>query len=136
MTTTEILNILNQKKDLSFQAIFEEMPDLTFPILLDTYCVQKQIKKSELIKKTNLDRTYAYKIMNGFRVPSQDKVIQFALALHLDVHDTNLLLTLSNNKSLYPKIKRDALIIYSLNHQLSVIQTNELLDEYHFHILE
>ena len=49
--------------------------------------------------------------------------------------DTNILLTLSQYKSLYPKIKRDALIILCINKQYSVMKTNELLDEYGFEIL-
>lgn len=136
MTTTEILNILQRDKNLSLEDLLNELPNLTFSLLLDTFCEQKSISKSQLIKKTTLDRTYAYQIMNETKIPSQDKVIQLALGLNLNLHDTNMLLTLSNNKSLYPKIKRDALIIFCIHHQYTVIQTNELLQDYQFPILE
>lgn len=136
MTTTEILNILQRDKNLSLEDLLNELPNLTFSLLLDTFCEQKSISKSQLIKKTTLDRTYAYQIMNETKTPSQDKVIQLALGLNLNLHDTNMLLTLSNNKSLYPKIKRDALIIFCIHHQYTVIQTNELLQDYQFPILE
>lgn len=136
MTTTQILDILDQNKDVAFESLFEELPNLTFPLLLETFCEKQQKKKSELILKTTLDRTYAYQIMNGTKLPSQDKVLQLCLALNLDLHDTNLLLTLSHNQSLYPKIKRDALIIFAISHHYSVMQTNELLEEYQFPILK
>lgn len=136
MTTTQILDILDQNKDIAFESLFEELPNLTFPLLLETFCEKQQMKKSELILKTTLDRTYAYQIMNGTKLPSQDKVLQLCLALNLDLHDTNLLLTLSHNQSLYPKIKRDALIIFAISHHYSVMQTNELLEEYQFPILK
>ena len=136
MTTTEILNILQRDKNLSLEDLLNELPNLTFSLLLDTFCEKKSISKSQLIKKTTLDRTYAYQIMNETKTPSQDKVIQLALGLNLNLHDTNMLLTLSNNKSLYPKIKRDALIIFCIHHQYTVIQTNELLQDYQFPILE
>lgn len=136
MTTTQILDKLDQNKDIAFESLFEELPNLTFPLLLETFCEKQQMKKSELILKTTLDRTYAYQIMNGTKLPSQDKVLQLCLALNLDLHDTNLLLTLSHNQSLYPKIKRDALIIFAISHHYSVMQTNELLEEYQFPILK
>lgn len=134
MTTTELLNILNQNPSLP--ELLQKIPDLTFldylTMLLDTH----HLSKSQLIQKTYLERTYAYQILNGTRLPKKDKVLQIAIALELDIHDTNILLTLSQNQTLYPKIKRDALIIFGLNHHYDIQKINELLDEYHFPILE
>lgn len=134
MTTTELLNILNQNPSLP--ELLQKIPDLTFldylTMLLDTH----HLTKSQLIQKTYLERTYAYQILNGTRLPKKDKVLQIAIALELDIHDTNILLTLSQNQTLYPKIKRDALIIFGLNHHYDIQKINELLDEYHFPILE
>ena len=136
MTTTELLEILNQESNISLDELLKKIPDLTFVHYIDTILERENISKSQIIKKTTLERTYAYQIMNGTKNPNQDKVIQLALALRLDLNDTNRLLTLSRNKSLYPKIKRDALIIYCLKNHYSVMQTNDLLDEYHFQILD
>lgn len=135
MTTTQLLNILKQNRDIPLDELLKEIPDLTFVDYLETLLEQRSITKGDLIVQTTLDRTYAYQIMNGSKNPSQDKVIQFALALRLNLHDTNVLLTLSKNESLYPKIKRDALIIFCINKHYSVIQTNQLLDDYHYSIL-
>lgn len=136
MTTTELLNILNQNQHLSFQELFQKIPDITFLDYLSMLLETHHISKSELIKKTYLERTYAYQILNGTRLPKKDKVLQIAIALQLDLHETNILLTLSNNQNLYPKIKRDALIIFGLNHHYDIQRINELLDEYTFPILE
>lgn len=134
MNTTQLLNILSETDNLD--DILEKIPDLSFSLLLESFCERAHMTKSDLIKKTNLDRTYAYQIFNNTKNPSQDKVIQLALALSLNLHDTNLLLTLSNNKSLYPKLKRDAVIIFCINKKYSVMETNELLDEYQYPILQ
>lgn len=134
MNTTQLLDILNETDNLD--DILEKIPDLSFSLLLESFCERAHMTKSDLIKKTTLDRTYAYQIINNTKNPSQDKVIQLALALSLNLHDTNLLLTLSNNKSLYPKLKRDAVIIFCINKKYSVIETNELLDEYQYSILQ
>ncbi|MDD8049612.1 MAG: helix-turn-helix transcriptional regulator [Thomasclavelia sp.] len=83
-----------------------------------------------------MSRTYAYQIINGTKMPSKDKVIALAIALKCDLHETNNLLNLSNNGNLYSKVKRDALIIKSLNNKYSVEKTNILLDEYNLEILK
>ncbi|MEG0366322.1 MAG: helix-turn-helix transcriptional regulator [Coprobacillus sp.] len=135
MTTTQLLNILKQNKNISLNELLKEIPDLSFVDYLETLLEQCALSKGDLIARTSLDRTYAYQIMNGTKNPSQDKVVQIALALSLNLHDTNVLLTLSKNESLYPKVKRDALIIFCINKHYTVMQTNQLLDEYHYDIL-
>lgn len=97
--------------------------------------IQKKITKSQLIQYSNLDRTYGYQILNGTKKPSRIKVIQIALSLQLTYQETNNLLSLSNNGSLYPKVKFDAIILLALKNHYSVMETNLLLDNYHLPIL-
>lgn len=85
---------------------------------------------------TNLHRTYAYQIFNGQKKPSRSKIIQIALALQLDIRETNNLLSLSDNGYLYPKVRYDAIILYALEHKKSIIDTNLILDMYELPILE
>ena len=136
MTTIELLTILNQNKDISFHELLRKIPEISFTDYLEMLLEREGISKSEFIKRTNLERTYAYQIINGTRLASKDKVLQCAFALKLDLHDTNVLLTLSNNQNLYPKIKRDALIIFGINRQYNLLKMNDLLDEYQFSILD
>jgi len=135
MTTTELLNILNENKDISFTKILEKIPDITLIDYLEMLLETHHTTKAQIIKTSTLDRTYAYQIFNGKKNPSQNKIVMLALAFQLDLHDTNVLLTLSKNQNLYAKIKRDALIIFAINHQYDVLKTNELLDEYGFELL-
>lgn len=51
MTTTELLNILNQNQHLSFQELFQKIPDITFLDYLSMLLETHHISKSELIKK-------------------------------------------------------------------------------------
>ena len=85
---------------------------------------------------TNLHRTYAYQIFNGQKKPSRSKIIQIALALQLDIRETNNLLSLSDNGYLYPKVRYDAIILYALEHKKTIIDTNLILDMYELPILE
>lgn len=136
ISTTQLLDIINKNKKISIDSLLEQLPEINFSNYLETLLLQKNISKSSLINDANLYRTYAYQIFNGTKIPSRNKVIQIALALQLNSHETNNLLSLSNNGSLYPKVKFDAIILLALNNQYSVIETNLILDKYHLPLLD
>ncbi|MCD7948872.1 MAG: hypothetical protein LUG12_01245 [Erysipelotrichaceae bacterium] len=135
MTTIELLTILNENKDISLDELLEKIPDITLIDYLNMLLETHHTTKAKVIQKSTLDRTYGYQIFDGTKHPSQNKILMLALAFSLDLHDTNVLLTLSKNQNLYPKLKRDALIIFAINHHYDVLKTNELLDEYKYDIL-
>lgn len=125
ISTTQLITLLNQNTPL--ENILEVIPDLDFVSYLEACLEKKGLKKSELIAQTNMQKNYAYQICNGTKKGSKDKIIQLALAMHLDLHDTNNLLSLSNNGLLYAKVKKDAILIYALQHHYNLFKTNELL---------
>ena len=63
------------------------------------------------------------------KTPSRDKVIALALAMQLTLDEANRLLHLSNNGILYPKIKRDSIIIFGLENNQKIIDLNITLDD-------
>ncbi|MBM6764568.1 hypothetical protein PND93_01135 [Faecalicoccus pleomorphus] len=125
ISTTQLITLLNQNTPL--ENILEVIPDLDFVSYLEACLEKKGLKKSEVIAQTNMQKNYAYQICNGTKKGSKDKIIQLALAMHLDLHDTNNLLSLSNNGLLYAKVKKDAILIYALQHHYNLFKTNELL---------
>lgn len=134
ISTTQLITLLNQNTPLD--DILEILLDLDFVSYLEACLEKKDLKKSEVIEKTNLQKNYAYQICNGTKKGSKEKIIQLALAMHLDLHDTNNLLSLSNNGLLYAKVKKDAILIYALQHHYDLYQTNELLLAHGFEILD
>lgn len=125
ISTTQLITLLNQNTPL--ENILEIIPDLDFVSYLEACLEKKGLKKSKVIAQTNMQKNYAYQICNGTKKGSKDKIIQLALAMHLDLHDTNNLLSLSNNGLLYAKVKKDAILIYALQHHYNLFKTNELL---------
>ena len=65
-------------------------------------------------------KIYGYQIFDGSKTPSRDKVIAIALAMQLTLDEANRLLHLSNNGILYPKIKRDSIIIFGLENNQKI----------------
>lgn len=136
ISTTQLLDIIKSGENLTLEQLLLQVPEIDFVTYLETLLLKKDVSKSELIKMTNLHRTYAYQIFNGQKKPSRSKIIQIALALQLDIRETNNLLSLSDNGYLYPKVRYDAIILYALEHKKSIIDTNLILDMYELPILE
>ena len=136
ISTTQLLDIIKSDENLTLEQLLLQVPEIDFVTYLETLLLKKDVSKSELIKMTNLHRTYAYQIFNGQKKPSRSKIIQIALALQLDIRETNNLLSLSDNGYLYPKVRYDAIILYALEHKKSIIGTNLILDMYELPILE
>lgn len=81
----------------------------------------------QVIKQSGIERTYGHQLFNGTRKPSRDKVIQLAFGLKLDLDGTQRLLQIAQKSPLYPKIKRDAAIMYCINHHKDIIETQSVL---------
>ena len=136
VTTSQLLNLLKTESQEKVVADIQQLPGVVFSAYLDTLMQQKNCTPAQLINMTLINRTYAYQIFNGSKVPSRDKVLQIALALKLSEKETSHLLSLSNNGELYPKVSRDAAIIFALVHNYNVMQTNEFLADANMAILK
>lgn len=133
-TTTELLHILNSATRTSGLLSYTE--HLTAPdasITLTSYfskkIAEKGVTAAEVIRASQIQRNYGYQILNGQKKPGRDKVIALCLALSLSLDETQKALTLSSEGLLYPRNRRDSILIFCLNKKLPVSQTNELLYE-------
>lgn len=83
--------------------------------------------KFDIINKADFGYAYFYDVINGRKIPSRDKVVRLILAMHLTLADCQLMLKFSGHSVLYPRIKRDSILIYVLSHGLSILETQKLL---------
>lgn len=103
---------------------------------LNNLLAEKNIPLKEAVKRSGLDRTYAYHIFSGKKIPSRDKLIAIAFGMNLSLDETQTLLKRTRNRPLYPKDERDSVIIYALlnGQQLDII--NEKLYELNFDLIQ
>lgn len=87
----------------------------------------KKRTSASLIRESGINRRYFYDILSGKRQPDQDYVLRIMIALHATIHDTQWLLKAANYPQLYVRNRRDAIILYSIEHKLTVKQCNEML---------
>lgn len=87
----------------------------------------KNISIQKVGVKAFLSRSFVYQIFSGARIPNRDIILRIALVLNISLDETQRLLKLANRGGLYPKMKRDAVIIYALNNHWGLEQTDEAL---------
>jgi len=125
--TNEIISSKNIKKYVEENK--KEFIKKDFHILLMDLIISKKLEYKDIIKNGNFNRVYFYHLLSGKRTPSRNKIIQLAFGMNLNFEETQNLLKSSKVKELYSKIKRDAIIMYALSKNMTIVETDLLLDE-------
>ena len=98
--------------------------------LLNHLFENKNISKAALAKQSGMSEIYLHQIFAGRRNPSRNRLICLCYGLEATVEETQQLLRLCNMAQLYPKLKRDAILYYGLQHKLGLYEINDrLFDE-------
>ena len=117
----------------NLEGFIEDNVDIIQAPLFHTYiselCQVMEQVPERVIKQSSIERTYGHQLFNGTRKPSRDKVIQLAFGFGLDVDGTQKLLKMAQKNPLYPRIKRDAAILYCINHHKGILETQNMLHE-------
>lgn len=92
-------------------------------------CDKTGVVPEQVIKRSDIERTYGHQLFRGFRTPSRDKVIQLSFGFGLDVDGTQELLKVARKSALYPKIRRDAAIIFCIKRGMGIFDTQAVLEE-------
>ncbi|MCR2049141.1 helix-turn-helix domain-containing protein [Acetatifactor muris] len=96
---------------------------------------QKGMRRADVARGSLLDRKYIYQIFDGTKIPSRDKLIAMAFGLRLSAEEAQTMLKLSENRELYVRDRRDAIILFALQRNMSIFETNDLLYEYGYAVL-
>lgn len=94
----------------------------------DELFLRTGLRRADIIRKAYIDRSYGYQLLDGSRIGKNDYYLSIAVAMGLDLSTTNRLLALTKSGGLHPLIKRDAAVIFAINHSY---QNDQL---YHFMI--
>lgn len=138
-STEELLNIMKNQK--SYTDFFTDyVGELNFRSLSEylTFLLEeKKLKKNDVISESNLDKNYAYQIFSGTKKnPSRDKLLMIAFGMRLSLNETCKLLKIAGLADLYVRDPRDSIIIYCLQKNKSLMETNIDLVNYGVDALE
>lgn len=94
---------------------------------LSQLCRDKKVSKSTLAKRACLSEVYLHQIFSGRRNPSRNRLICLCFGLNATLEETQALLKQAGFAQLYPKDKRDAVILHALGHGTTLIALNQTL---------
>lgn len=83
--------------------------------------------KADVIRRSGLNQTFAYQIMQGKRTGSRDKLIRLAFGWRLGPDDASRMIELGGSDALDPTSRRDTIIAWSLANGLDVHKANDAL---------
>jgi len=87
------------------------------------------LSRSDVIRDAHISRAYGYQLLNGNRVGKRDYYLSIAVAMRLDLRTTQRLLAVTCCGSLHALLRRDAAVIFAINHGYDNIQLYEFLTE-------
>lgn len=88
---------------------------------------RKAISKAALARKSGMSEVYLHQVFSGRRNPSRDRLLCLCIGLGATLEETQELLKRASYAQLYPKTKRDAVIIHGLLHQKELNDINDTL---------
>lgn len=91
---------------------------------------EKHIIKAQAFKRAEMQDIYAHQILSGVRKPSREKLIALCIGMKLSLEETQKTLKTCGFAVLYPKIKRESIIISGIRLEKSVFEINQMLYEY------
>ena len=129
-STEELLNILKNSSLYTYLKNNNgELIENPIFVYLTAIIDERNLSKAEVIRNSYIQTNYAYQIFSGLKVPSRDKLISLCFGLSLSIDEAQTLLKYAGYAQLYPRVKRDSVIISALENGKSVIDCNIILDE-------
>lgn len=101
--------------------------DRSLPDYLEQLRAEKGLKRSEIIRASDLNGTFVYDVFKGKSRLGRDNAVMLALGMGCTLLETQRLLRLDGVAELWPKVRRDAIIIWCVNHGFTRLQTDEEL---------
>ncbi len=131
ITTSGLTEILKNTKEINsfLQKNESYITNPTLQEYLKKLLLLKGLKRQDVIKNAQLDSNYINQLFSGIKTnPGRNQTLSLAFGFGLNNEETARLLKIAGVGALYPKNKRDAVIIHSLENGNSITQTNELLN--------
>lgn len=130
--TDNLMNILKaadpiQVKEYMSEQFKEGEPQ--FSRYMDDILASKNLKRQDVLIKANLPQKYGYKLLTGeSHTTDRDKILRICFSAQMTLKETQRALKLYGMNELYPKIKRDVVLIVALSQRVfDIDKVNELL---------
>ena len=98
-------------------------------VLLTELYEQKHLTKAALARQAGMSEVYLHQVFAGRRNPSRDRLLCLCNGLEATVEETQQLLRQAGYAQLYPRVRRDAIILHAIAHGIALPLDNDKLYE-------
>lgn len=104
---------------------------ISFASYMDQLISAKCLKRQDIFQRADIPQKYGYKLLTGeSHTNDRDKLLRLFFAMNLTLKEVRRGLELYGMPLLYPKIKRDAILIIAFNRSYSSVDdVNRILAE-------
>ena len=95
--------------------------------MLNALFQKHRISKAALARLSGMSEVYLHQVLAGRRNPSRSRLLCLCFGLDATVEETQLLLKHCGHAQLYPKNRRDAIILYGLANNMDLFDVNDKL---------
>lgn len=133
--TSELMEVL-QSADVGdipqYDRDYLRGKELTFVSYMDELIASKGLKRQDIFQRADLPQKYGYKLLTEeSHTSDRDKLLRLFLAMELTFAQVRRGLALYGMPALYPKNKRDAILIIAFNRGYTEVdEVNQLLAEH------
>ena len=129
LSTDELLKQLNQCNNIDdyFKEHQDSFIETTIAEYLYNTFKEKCLVKSQVFKKAEIDEIYGYQIFGGRKNPSRNTLLAICIGARFSLNEIQAALKIAGFAPLYPKNRRDCIIIYGINNGKVVFEINEML---------
>lgn len=121
MSHSDLNQFLSENRELFQHSTAQE--------LLQELFDKKGISKAVLAKQSGMSEVYLHQVFSGRRNPSRSRILCMCFGMHATMEETQDLLKKAGLAQLYPREKRDAIILYGLLHGMTLFEVNDKLFE-------
>ena len=119
MSSPNLSNFLENNEDNFISESITEILNKVFS--------ERNLSKAALAKRSGMSEIYLHQIFAGRRTPSRNRLLCLCYGLGISLDETQELLKRCGCAPLYPKIRRDAIIIFGILHQIDLFEINDQL---------
>lgn len=95
--------------------------------LLNRLFQKRRISKATLAKQSGMSEVYLHQVFSGRRNPSRSRLLCLCVGLNASLEETQDLLKQCGFAQLYPKDRRDAIILYGILNGMDLFAVNDKL---------
>ena len=95
--------------------------------LLNRLFQKRTLSKATLAKQSGMSEVYLHQVFAGRRTPSRSRLLCLCFGLSATLEETQELLKQCGLAQLYPKSRRDAIILYGIANGMSLFSVNDKL---------